>query len=72
VRRELIAVGFARDCPLICLPDHFSRSNYVDDTSCLLVSSLPFIVPPTGESGSSDLYGRPRENASTKIPNLQN
>jgi Tfp pilus assembly protein PilW len=29
-------------------------------------------IPPTGESGSPDLYGRQRENASTKNPALQN
>jgi hypothetical protein len=32
------------------------------------MSSLLFIVPPTGGSGSPDLYESPRENASTKNP----
>jgi hypothetical protein len=60
-------------CQMIfCRPDQCSRKSYVVDNSCLLMSSLPFIAQPTGESGSPDLYGRPRENTSTKNPILRN
>jgi hypothetical protein len=35
---------------VFCRPDQFGRSSYVDKNSCLLVSSLPFYLPATGEN----------------------
>jgi hypothetical protein len=39
---------------LFCRPDQFSRSSYVDDNSCLLVSSLPSLFYTV--SSHRDIY----------------
>jgi hypothetical protein len=41
LRSSLVILSMSRGLILFCRPDQLSRSSYVDDNSCLLVSSLP-------------------------------
>jgi hypothetical protein len=40
-RVEFLILIESQACRVFCRSDKFSRSSYVDDNSCLLVSSLP-------------------------------
>jgi hypothetical protein len=53
------------NCRIFCLPDQFSPIRYVDDNSCLLVSSLPSIF----YTMSSHLHIRKLRNGYT-VPTL--
>jgi hypothetical protein len=53
-------------------PGPMSRISYVDDNSCLSSEQLTVDYRTHGESGSPDLYARPRESASTRNPTLLN